>query len=276
MKDNDNNLPVKNQKSSVTYVEGKGLMPYDMDGLYRLSNIMCVSGMVPKEMNGKPEAVFVACQMGLEVGLSPMASVQNISVINGRTCMWGDAVLALVRSSGKLTGISETFEGIWPEDDFRAVCTAKRGSETICRSFSVDDAKRAKLWQSGSGMTPWHKYPKRMLQMRARSWALRDGFGDVLKGMSTREEVIDFEHNDQPDIIISDNGQKEIPCDINSFDDLVSERIKSDEDTLKLDNFLDETAALNSASVEQLKDRAKENFDEFWEAFEKWVEKNEE
>jgi hypothetical protein len=32
-----------------------------------------------------------------------------------------------------------------------------------------------------------------MMQMRARSWALRDGFADAIKGLQCREEVEDYE-----------------------------------------------------------------------------------
>jgi hypothetical protein len=35
------------------------------------------------------------------------------------------------------------------------------------------------------------QYTKRMLQMRARAWALRDVFTDVLKGLSMAEEAMD-------------------------------------------------------------------------------------
>lgn len=40
--------------------------------------------------------------------------------------------------------------------------------------------------------SPWYRYPKRMLQMRARSWALRDSCADILRGLSIREEVEDM------------------------------------------------------------------------------------
>ena len=58
-----------------------GLVPQSFEQLWRLSVVMAQSNMMPKGME-KPEAVFVAVQMGLEVGLSPMQAVQNIAVIN--------------------------------------------------------------------------------------------------------------------------------------------------------------------------------------------------
>jgi len=40
---------------------------------------------------------------------------------------------------------------------------------------------------------PWTQYPRRMMQMRARSWALRDVFPDVLRGMPIAEDIMDIE-----------------------------------------------------------------------------------
>ncbi len=56
-------------------------------------------------------------------------------------------------------------------------------------SFSMDDAKRAGL---AGKKGPWQDYPRRMRQMRARSFALRDAFADALRGLSVREEVMDY------------------------------------------------------------------------------------
>jgi hypothetical protein len=52
----------------------------------------------------------------------------------------------------------------------------------------MDDAKAAGLLGKQG---PWSQYPKRMRQMRARGFALRDVFPDVLKGMPVAEEVMD-------------------------------------------------------------------------------------
>src|SRR3546814_4979258 len=53
----------------------------------------------------------------------------------------------------------------------------------------MDDAKKAgRAGKQG----PWSQYPQRMRQMRARAWAMRDGFADVLKGIGIAEEVRDF------------------------------------------------------------------------------------
>ena len=189
--ENTDNLPV--QHKSHIPIENGQLKPQDFDGLYRVASIMSESGMVPAAYAKKPAMIFVAVQMGMELGLTPMASVQNIAVINGNPCLWGDAVLGIVSGSGLLDDIEETTVGDYPNDNFKCVCRVIRQGRktTIIREYSIADAKQAGLF--GSNKDNWRKYPKRMLQMRARSMALRDSFPDLLKGIKVREEVMDYD-----------------------------------------------------------------------------------
>jgi hypothetical protein len=192
MTENKENLPAETGAkvpALINVVEGRGLVPQNFEGFWRLANIMSGSGFVPRDIAGKPEAVFVCLQFGAEVGLSPMQSVQNIAVVNGRPSIWGDAMIGLVEASGKLEDLDEKIEGEGP--DAVAFCSVKRkGREKyVERSFSMADAKTAGLAEKSG---PWTQYPKRMLQLRARSWALRDAFADVLKGLYSREEAADI------------------------------------------------------------------------------------
>lgn len=173
--------------------------PAPMRGLLRLqtyeqardlAKVIANSDLAPKDFRGKPDNVLIAIIMGDELGLAPMQAVQNIAVINGRPSLWGDAVLALVRSSGLCAAFREWTEG--EGDSLVAYCSTTRRDDpkSICqRMFSVGDAKRAGLWGKQG---PWQQYPARMLQMRARGFALRDTYPDVLRGIWTREEAEDI------------------------------------------------------------------------------------
>jgi hypothetical protein len=125
----------------------------------------------------------------MEVGMTPMTALQSIAVVNGRPSVWGDGAIGLVRASGQL---EEFEEGLTGEGDKRvAFCRVKRrGEKTLERTFSWDDAKKAGL-TSKTG--PWQNYPNRMLVLRARAFALRDAFADILRGLSIREEQEDVE-----------------------------------------------------------------------------------
>jgi hypothetical protein len=171
----------------------KGFAPATLGEAMEFSNMLAKSAMVPKNYQGKPEDVLVAVQWGYEIGLAPMQALQNISVINGKPSVYGDAAMALVQASAVCEDIEEYFEQEGTPNPI-AVCVAKRkGRKQVIAKFSVEDAKRAGLWNKQG---PWTSYPKRMMQMRARGFALRDAFPDVLKGLITAEEAQDYP--DQP------------------------------------------------------------------------------
>ena len=174
---------------STTTTPARGLSLATMDDAFRFATMVAKSDFAPKDFRGKPESCLLAIQHGSEIGLSPMQSLQNIACINGRPAIWGDAALAVAMASPVCEYVREHIEG--DGDQAVAICEAKRrGYEkpTVAR-FSMADAKRAGL-AGKSG--PWTQYPRRMLQLRARGFALRDAFPDVLKGLVTAEEAQDY------------------------------------------------------------------------------------
>jgi hypothetical protein len=164
------------------------LAPQNFGEAIEFSKMLARSQMVPKDYQGKPENILVAVQWGAEVGLGPLQALNGISVINNRPAVWGDAALALVRGHPACAGIREGVEG---EGEARhGWCeVTRRGEQAQRRTFSVADAKRAGLWGKGG---PWTQYPDRMLQLRARGFAIRDVFPDALRGVITAEEAQDM------------------------------------------------------------------------------------
>lgn len=162
--------------------------PSNMEEMMELARNIVNSKLAPPSLS-TPDAVLVAMQHGMELGLSPMQAVQSIAVINGRPSIWGDAALALAMGHPDFEDIEETFERGATAEDMLARCEIKRkGRSSVVRTFSVGDARKAGLWDKAG---PWRSYPKRMLQMRARSFAIRDCFPDALKGVSVVEEMRD-------------------------------------------------------------------------------------
>ena len=173
----------------LTTSNQRGFAPTTMGEAMQFSEMLANSNMVPKAYQGKPNDVLVCVQWGYEMGLAPMQALQNIAVINGKPSVYGDAAMALVQASPVCEDVEEFFEGEGTPNPV-AVCVAKRkGRKPVTAKFSVEDAKRAGLWGKQG---PWSAYPKRMMQMRARGFALRDAFPDVLKGMITAEEAQDY------------------------------------------------------------------------------------
>lgn len=165
------------------------LLPSTLGEAMEMAKLIADSDFAPKDYKGKPANVMIAVQMGADVGLKPMQSLQNIAVINGRPSIWGDAALALVQSAAILERFHETIDG--DGDKRTATCIIKRHGlpDEIKRTFSVADAKKAGLWTKPG---PWQNYPDRMLQMRARGFALRDAASDRLMGLILAEEAMDY------------------------------------------------------------------------------------
>jgi len=201
-------VPTSGNEILSVAVGGKGLQVETLDQAFRLATCIAKSGLAPKGIQ-TPEAILTAMQLGFELGLPPMAALQNIAVINGRPGLFGDAALALVRGSGLLEAYAETeieTEAAGDAWGMRASCTRKDFGEAS-ETFTVADAKRAKLWGKQG---PWTEYPRRMLKWRARGFLLRDFFGDVLKGMRTVEEMQDIPETARP--LTSPGGTERKPA----------------------------------------------------------------
>jgi len=152
--------PANDQAQLPAKIEAgkRGLELRTLDEYWRFATAVARSGMAPKGME-RPESVLVAIQMGAEVGLTPMAALQNIAVINGRPSVWGDAMLAICRSSGVFD--EAAFEETIEERDGKIIasCTVRRlpNGKPVTRTFSMDDAKQAGL---AGKPGPWQQYPK--------------------------------------------------------------------------------------------------------------------
>lgn len=179
----------------------RGVRPTTMDEALRMSKAIAASGFAPssytrgKDHSEVTASIFAAIQMGAEVGLSPMASLQNIAVINGKPGLYGPAMLAVVEASGLLADIDEGVRGEGME--MEAYCTVQRvGRKPRTFIFTHAQAKRAGLIGKPG---PWTQYPERMFIARCRTFALRDVFPDALAGLSQSvEELMDIPANDVP------------------------------------------------------------------------------
>tara|TARA_R100000656_G_C3939975_1_gene126539 strand:+ start:204 stop:1007 length:804 start_codon:yes stop_codon:yes gene_type:complete len=194
--------------SNLQIKQNSGLVPSNINEAMQLAEILSKSSLIPVYLRGKPDDIFVIILWGLEISLGPIQACNNISPINGKLALWGDAMLALVQSHPEYDGHKE-----YIKDDV-AYCEVKRkGSDWHISTFSKEDAILAGLWggitKSGKA-TAWKSHPKRMLKMRARGFALRDQFADALEGLISVEEARDYPTKNKNNKIV----EKEIREDV--------------------------------------------------------------
>lgn len=188
----------------------RGLIPQTIEEAARLAEGIYRSGMTPesyavkaRDQNGNEildagattARLLIGILKGMEVGLPPITAISNIVVVNNRPSVWGDAALGLIQNSEPYAGHQEFMEGVEKTDNWTATAIFQRKTPDgenieIKRTFTWAQAKAAGLTGRNG---PWSKYPARMMQMRARAFAMRDGFADVLSGLSIAEEMRDVE-----------------------------------------------------------------------------------
>jgi len=275
------NLPAVQANQSKYY----GLVPTNFEQSYRMAKIMAASGLMPKGIQ-TPEAVFVAMQMGAEIGLSPMASVQNIAVIHNRPGLYGDVALAVVRASGELEVFEEWSGGERKTPEWTYYCKIKRrGGKEVTGSYSWAEACEAGQ-DKADPLSSWKKWTNRMMQFKARNFVLRDYFTDILKGIRIAEDnvdAIDMEPTEEKNgsatyqvaaPITDDPIETGLDTGSPAFDIAVTERYSDEKDIVSIMTFVKLTADANKTSVEALKDRAMNNWEEFIKAFDSWKAKN--
>lgn len=180
----------------------------DLDDLQRVATMYARSGLVPgsympRDYNPENPAHFrtlvarvaIAISFGKKFGMDPLTSLKWVYVVNNVPSLWGDAVPGVVRNELRKRGDdyeeTRTYSG---QGDARAVVVAikhtrKDGKITeSSETFSMADAKKADL----TGKNPWKASPDRMLLHRARTYALRNLFPDIMMGLAVYEEQDDI------------------------------------------------------------------------------------
>lgn len=147
-----------------------------------------------KAMEKSVANIYIACSYGATLGMNPFQALQGIGVVNGKPTVYGDMLLGLIRP------LCQDFHEFFDANTSTAVCQIlRKGSRhPVQATFSWADAQRAGLAGKAG---PWSQYPQRMIQMRARGFAIRDAFPDILSGIITREEAEDYVLTDDQQVI---------------------------------------------------------------------------
>lgn len=206
------NVPVLQPRRKA----GMMVRPETIEEWMVLAQIFANSALVPKDYQGRPENCFIAFGLGDSVGLDPFQSVQNIAVVKGRPCFYGDMVKALCLRDPNCEWIEEE-----PIQEIKktgiARCTTKmKGHKPHSVEYSIDDAKKAGLWSdskrwAGNADVPWVTNPYRMLQMRARGFDIRDANPGCLKGVGIAEEMYGLPERWPADMMPKSNGAESAP-----------------------------------------------------------------
>ena len=165
--------------------------PVTLNQVVNYAEFIAQSELVPKSYRGKPADIVICIQMGNQLGFGAGQSLKSIAVINGTPTLWGDGLLGLCLASPLCLDIQEDNTQTI-EANQSASCTVKRrGHLPYTHTYTAKTAKDNGLWKR---WTSRNLDPHRMLQLKARNFACRNKFADLLMGMQSAEDTEDFEH----------------------------------------------------------------------------------
>lgn len=193
----------------------------DFAEMMRRAAVLAKTELVPKPLQGKPEAIVVIGVWGAEHGVPLMTAIQEVHVIENRPSPSAQLRLALIRRAGHEARFLDT-------DSTKAVLRARRREYRndpdawVTVTYTIDDARKAGLldrwverwverrkqtWKIGDDLEwaditgapewvpeavaggdirmkdNWAKYPADMLRARAASVMSRMEFSDVLAAL---------------------------------------------------------------------------------------------
>jgi hypothetical protein len=187
------------------------IIPRDVEEAQRYANGLIAANQVPSSFRTNPKdsssppngpLILMGVMKSMEVGLPPQTGLEVLLPMNGRFVLWGEGPIGLALQSGKVKNyvereigpqfdVAATELAEWPQDYGFTVNIWRVGMEDpFIGRFTVADARRQRLWLN-TYKKPWIESPRRMLKIRARAFALRDGFADCLMGLGIKEEIED-------------------------------------------------------------------------------------
>ncbi len=181
--------------------------PSTMGELFALAKVFAsTAGQAVPKCFDTPEKVIVGWQLCADLGL-PRSALKQVMIVNGVPSIWGDLPVALAHRHGaKVEDFMYDAEGKeikkgndnLSSEPVSAVCrvTLKTG-QIVERSFTIMDAQKAKLLDKSGGL--YKLYLKRMLQCRARGWALHDAVPECLNGVA----IMGYDN----DVLVDDGGR---------------------------------------------------------------------
>jgi hypothetical protein len=188
--------PVAIERGSLTRSARRtifDLTPDEFNRLQFLSEMYAQSSFNNSKTPKKKGDYFLIMMKGIEVGLTPMAAVENIDIINGEPVIDGKGILGLIYASN----VVEKFEIDATKE--RCIITAKRiGHAEQIISFTKEDAQNFKTfeWKDGKKVESslwdkptWKAQPEVMLMWRCVTKTGRRMFSDVISNLYTKDEM---------------------------------------------------------------------------------------
>lgn len=160
------------------------IVPRTLVEVQTMADALSKSTLLPDALKGKAADVMVQILAGQELGMSPMASIRGVHIVQGKPILSADTMVGLCLASG----LAEYFVCVDATDTAVTFETKRKGAPVPQRcTWTMDQAKRAGINTKDN----WRLHPRQMLSARARSELARSVYPDVLAGVYVPEDQIE-------------------------------------------------------------------------------------
>jgi len=159
---------------------------------WRMAKSLAASQLVPLAYQNKPENCLIALELASRIGISVMASMQNLYVVHGMPSWSAKFLIGTVNASGRFTPLRFEWSGEPGKDSWacRAIARDKATNELLEGPWITWQMAVKEGWTTKKG-SKWLTMPTLMFPNRAATFWTRLYCPEISLGFQTTEEVID-------------------------------------------------------------------------------------
>ena len=185
--DEESSLPVTQESEKLT-VKREVL---EWDKMMEMAEFLSKSTVIPISYQNRPENILICVDLASRMGLSPLAVMQNLYIIQGKPSFSGQAIASLIRSSGQFSNIEVNFIGEEGKDNWGCYISAERNGKQLKGAKVTIGMAKAEGWTKKNG-SKWLTIPEMMLTYRAYTFFGRQFAPELMMGLHSVEELEDI------------------------------------------------------------------------------------
>lgn len=166
------------------------IIPRTLSELQSMAGVFAASALVPDKLRNSPANICMVVEAGLELGFPPVRSMSLFHLMWGIPRPSAEALAAIVIASP----LCDYFEPVSFDGEHAKFRTRRRGRSEVVLAYTVDDARRAGIFDRKDSL--WPRYPMDLCIARARSKLARLVYPDLCAGITSAEEAADGEFID--------------------------------------------------------------------------------
>ena len=158
---------------------------------YQMAKGLSQSTLVPQQFQNNAANCLIALEQSNRLGISPMAVMQNLYIVQGKPSFSSSFIIGLINASGKYDMELQFDEEEKDGKPYACTCwTELNGRKVTGIKITMDMAEK-EGWLKKNG-SKWQTMPQVMLRYRAASFFARMNCPELSIGLYSKEELDDF------------------------------------------------------------------------------------